>query len=113
LLFIKDETSVHIVKAVRERIIKNFLDIIILVELKTEPLSGYDIITLVNDKFHFLVSAGTVYTLLYSLERKGLVKGNTNRRKTVYTLTEKGVLMIETILNEPYIKEYIIAFLKY
>lgn len=97
----------------RERLIKNFLDVLILIELKNEPLSGYDIITHVNNKFHFLVSAGTVYTMLYSLERKGLVRGIANSRKTTYTLTKKGTLMIEVILNEPYIKECITSFLKY
>ena len=112
ILFIKDENSAHIIKAMNERVIKDFLDVIVMSEVKNEPLSGYDLITRVNNKFHFLVSAGTVYTLLYSLERKGLVKGNATSRKTTYTLTEKGAFIIEVILNEPYIKECMVSFLK-
>ena len=38
----KDEKSAHILKAIRERTIKNFLDIIIMVALKNDPLSGYE-----------------------------------------------------------------------
>lgn len=108
----KDENSAHIIKEMRERVIKNFLDVIVMTEMKNRSLSGYDIITRINNKFHFLVSAGTVYTLLYSLERKGLVKGNANRRKTTYTLTEKGTFVIDIILNEPFIKECMVSFLK-
>jgi DNA-binding PadR family transcriptional regulator len=93
-LFIKDENSAHIIKAIKERVIKDFLDVIVMSKVKNEPLSGYDIITHVNNKFHFLVSAGTVYTLLYSLERKGLVKGNATSRKTTYTLIKNKFFMI-------------------
>ena len=93
-LLIKDENSTHIIKAIKERVIKDFLDVIVMSEVKNEPLSGYDLITRVNNKFHFLVSAGTVYTLLYSLERKGLVKGNITSRKTTYTLIKNKFFMI-------------------
>ena len=51
ILFIKDENSTHIKKAMKERVIKNFLDVIVMSEVKNEPLSGYDLITRVNNKF--------------------------------------------------------------
>ena len=82
-----------------ERIIKNFMDIVILAELKNGPLSGYDVISLIHTRFHLLVSSGTVYSLLYSLERNDLVEGTWNERKRVYKLTEKGVKTIETIMG--------------
>jgi len=53
-------------------------------------MSGYDIIGLIHKRFGILVSTGTVCSLLYSLERNSLIKGVQNRRKRVYTLTEKG-----------------------
>jgi len=74
----------------RKRAIKSFMDILILAELKKSSLSGYDIINFVHKKFGILVSSGTVYSLLYSMERNGLIKGVWNQRKRVYTLTEKG-----------------------
>jgi DNA-binding PadR family transcriptional regulator len=88
-----------ILKKMHERIIKNFMDIIILAELRIGPLSGYDVISFIHNKFHLLVSSGTVYSLLYSLERNGLIEGTWNERKRVYKLTDKGKKTIETVLN--------------
>jgi DNA-binding PadR family transcriptional regulator len=102
-----------ILKKMHERIIKNFMDIIILAELRDGPMSGYDVISFIHNKFHLLVSSGTVYSLLYSLERNGLIEGTWNERKRVYKLTEKGVKTIETILNaNDKIKNFITGLLK-
>jgi DNA-binding PadR family transcriptional regulator len=68
-------------------------------ELQNEPISGYDVISFIHNKFGFLASSGTVYSLLYSLERNGLVEGIWIERKRVYKLTEKGAKTIQTILN--------------
>jgi DNA-binding PadR family transcriptional regulator len=88
-----------ILKKMHERIIKNFMDIIILAELRSGPFSGYDVISFIHNKFHLLVSSGTVYSLLYSLERNGLIEGTWNERKRVYKLTDKGKKTIETVLS--------------
>ena len=86
-----------IVENLRRRTIKTFMDILILAELQDKPLSGYDIISLIHRKFNVLVSSGTVYSLLYSLERKGLVTADMDQRKRVYTLTEKGEQTLEIV----------------
>ena len=100
-------------KKMHERIIKNFMDIIILAELRIGPMSGYDVISFIHNKFHLLVSSGTVYSLLYSLERNGLIEGTWNERKRVYKLTEKGKKTIETILSaNDKIKNFITNLLK-
>ena len=102
-----------ILKRMHERIIKNFMDVIIMAELKSGPLSGYDVISFVPNKLHLLVSSGTVYSLLYSLERNGLIEGAWNERKRVYKLTEKGRKTIETILNaNDKIQNFVTALLK-
>ena len=88
-----------ILKKMHERIIKNFMDIIIMTELRNGSLSGYDVISYIHNKFNLLVSSGTVYSLLYSLERSGLVEGTWDERKRVYKLTEKGEKTIDTLLN--------------
>ena len=80
----------QILRKMYERIIKNFMDIIIMAELRNGPLSGYDVISYIHNRFNLLVSSGTVYSLLYSLERNGLVEGVWDERKRVYKLTEKG-----------------------
>ena len=92
------ETSV-VIKKMHRRIIKNFLDVLVLAELRNGPLSGYDVIAFIHNKFRLLVSSGTVYSLLYSLERDGLIAGSWSQRKRVYKLTDKGEEMIKAIMN--------------
>ena len=87
----------RIVANLRRRTIKTFMDMLILAELQEKPLSGYDIINIIHKRFDVLVSSGTVYSLLYSLERKGLVNADPDNRKRVYTLTEKGEQLLETV----------------
>ena len=86
-------------KKIHERIIKNFMDVIIMTELRNGSLSGYDFISYIHNKFNLLVSSGTVYSLLYSLERNGLIEGVWEERKRVYKLTEKGEKTINTMLG--------------
>ena len=92
------ETSV-VLKRMHRRIIKNFLDVLVLAELRNGPMSGYDVIAFIHNKFRLLVSSGTVYSLLYSLERDGLIVGSWNQRKRVYKLTDKGEETIKAIMN--------------
>jgi DNA-binding PadR family transcriptional regulator len=73
------------------------MDILILAEIEKGALSGYDVISLVHKKFGILVSSGTVYSLLYSMERDGLIKGAWNDRKRVYELSERGEQNIKVI----------------
>ena len=90
----------EILKEFHERIVRSFIDIIILAELKKgRPMSGYDVILFINKKFHLLISSGTVYNILYGLERKGLIKSMLSRRKRVYKLTDKGEKTIYIILK--------------
>ena len=97
----------------RERVIKSFMDTIIMGELQNGPISGYDVISYIRSKFGFLASSGTVYSLLYSLERNGLVEGIWIERKRIYRLTEKGAQTIQTILNsQDKIKGFMTTVLK-
>ena len=85
-------------KEVRERAVKSFMDILILNELeKNTGISCYDLIISIHKKFAVLVSPGTVYATVYSLERKGLVGGTQTYRKTVYMLTDKGKEALEDV----------------
>jgi len=90
-------TSSKLVEKLRKRVIQNFMDILVLTEMKKGSLSGYDVIGLIHQKFGILLSSGTIYSLLYSLERDGLIKGVWNQRKRVYELTEKGEQNIKVI----------------
>jgi DNA-binding PadR family transcriptional regulator len=81
----------EVVEETEKGMIKDFLDIIILAELrKSSSLSGYDVLDLIHKKFGVLISSGTVYSALYSMERRGLIEGELTEGKRVYKLTEKG-----------------------
>jgi len=89
----------EVLKKMHRRMVKSFMDILILAELRNSPMSGYDVIAYIHNKFGILVSSGTVYSLLYSMERDNLIRGIWAKRKRVYELTEKGERNIEAILN--------------
>jgi DNA-binding PadR family transcriptional regulator len=76
------------------------MDLIILKELKSNAkISGYDIIVLIHRKFHLLLSPGSVYSVLYAMERKGLVEGTITSQKRVYNVSKKGEEEIQNILH--------------
>jgi DNA-binding PadR family transcriptional regulator len=103
----------RILREMHERVIKTFMDVIIMTELRHGPLSGYDVISHINAKFNLLVSSGTVYSLLYSLERNGQVEGVWKERKRTYKLTDKGEETISTILNaQEKIKTFLAEIIK-
>ena len=52
----------------------------------------------IHNKYDYLVSSGTVYSLLYSLEREELIQGSVNGQKRVFELTTKGGKMINAVL---------------
>ena len=108
-----EKSQARIIKKMHERVIKSFMDTIIMAELQNGPISGYDAISYIHNKFGFLVSSGTIYSLLYSLERNDLVEGVWIERKRVYKLTEKGAGTIETILHsQDIIKGFMSTVLK-
>jgi len=66
---------------------------------KKRTQSGYDVIAFIHNKFHLLMSSGSIYSTLYSLEWDGLIQGNWAKRKRVYALSDKGEKTIQAIMN--------------
>jgi DNA-binding PadR family transcriptional regulator len=88
----------EIVTNLDARLIQNFMDIIILKLLRNNHLtSGYDLIRHFHQRFHMLVSSGTVYSILYSLERQGFLEGNFDGRRRVYKLTGQGEELLKDV----------------
>jgi DNA-binding PadR family transcriptional regulator len=74
------------------------MDIIVLKLLRNNHLtSGYDLIRHFHQRFHMLVSSGTIYSILYSLERQGFLQGNFDGRRRVYRLTGQGEELLEKV----------------
>jgi len=89
----------EILRKMNIRIIKSFMNIVILGQLRNKPMSGYDVIEFIHRKFHVLVSSGTIYSTLYSMKRDGLIECMWGQSKRVYILTDKGEETIKAILN--------------
>lgn len=88
-------------KDIEKRVVKSFLDVLILIEMKKQNnLSGYDVTSFVNNKFGAILSPGTVYATLYAIERKGLIKGEYDGRKTTYKLTDLGDVVISSMMTD-------------
>ena len=51
-------------------------------------MSGYDVMAYLQKKFGVSLSSGTVYGILYSMERHNLIEGFLIGNKRVYRITE-------------------------
>ena len=104
----------EVLKKMHRRIVKSFMDILILAELRNGPMSGYDVIAFVHNKFGILVSSGTIYSLLYSLEREDMIKSRVKGTRRHYypssmplpfedggELHEIERLLIDTVRSDP------------
>jgi DNA-binding PadR family transcriptional regulator len=98
---VNDSLISGVVREVEGRILNNFMDLLILVSLNGHggQISGYDVIKYLQLKYHFLPSPGTVYSCLYDMERKGLLRGKQNGRKRIYALTQHGAETAKAIIN--------------
>ncbi|MEM2338234.1 MAG: helix-turn-helix transcriptional regulator [Candidatus Bathyarchaeia archaeon] len=91
-----------------ERIIISFLDIVIMAHFKDRAFSGYDVLVFVQKQFGLLLSPGTVYSRLYSMEREGLIKLVVKKgRKRVYRVTELGKMMVDVTTSMDEMKFFI------
>jgi len=79
---------------IQNKIIKGLLDMIVLELLNKQPMHGYQIIIEIRKGFGIYYGPSTVYPLLDTLEKKGVVKSSWNtdleRPRKVYRLTNYG-----------------------
>jgi len=97
-------------------IVKGNLEVIVLSLLSEKSMCGYDVIKEISNKYRVLVSQGTIYPLLYSLTKDGVLRAEFekgNMRSKIYSPTEKGIKIIENKFNEAISSaEYLIHTLK-
>ncbi len=98
---------IHVVSAESmEQCVKKSLDYIVLSLLQQKPMCGFDVIKTIVQRFNVLLSQGTVYPILYSLQARGylITELAPDNKTRVYASTEAGR---EYMKNK--IREYIIA----
>ncbi|PVX24899.1 MAG: PadR family transcriptional regulator [Candidatus Bathyarchaeum sp.] len=86
-------------KQIVQRITRNFLDILVLRLIQTEPMWGYKIIKKTQRLFGIKLRHGALYPLLNTLEKKGYAKSEKTtkggRVRKNYRITPKGVQLVE------------------
>ena len=80
-----------------KRLIRKSLNVILLAQIRNRLMSGFDAIKSINKKFGVLVSAGTVYPILHSLKKNGILKSKKRGKSIVYEVKNKE--NIDRLLN--------------
>ncbi len=81
----------------KEKLLKACSEVVILTEIsKRGRLSAPDIIALFREKYDTQISPGTVYPILYRMERRRYIRLLSRRRKNLYILSNSG----QKVLNE-------------
>lgn len=88
------------VRRARSRYVRGMIDPIIMAALEGEEMTGYGIMGFVHENFGVLLSPGTVYPKLKSLEQSGLIEQKTHGRCKIYRLTERGRTLLVHLLSE-------------
>ena len=86
-------------KQIVQRITRNFLDILVLRLIHTEPMWGYSIIKKTERLFGIKLRHGALYPLLNQLEANGYVRSKKTtkggRVRKVYEITSKGIQLVD------------------
>jgi len=80
-------------------LVRSFLDVLVLSILSRGPLHGYGIIADIHRNFGVLLSPGTLYPLLYSLEKELLIDVEKVERRKVYHLTGVGRRRLSQVIK--------------
>ncbi len=74
----------------RKKLVNGLLELLILTTLRQKETSGYGLISQIHRTFEVLLSPGSLYPMLISLEKMGLIEGKKSDGKKLYKLTSEG-----------------------
>lgn len=83
-----------------EKFVKDNLEMIVLSLLFKDSMCGMDIMKTIHKNFNVLISPGTLYPLLHSLMKRGLLKCESGIKKKVYEVPEGVKPKINSLLSE-------------
>ncbi len=83
------------VERLRNKVQKENLWFFILLLLSEKSRYGYELRSLINDKFGFWSGNVTAYRVLYDLEKAKLVKAELQDRRRYYKITDSGRKEVE------------------
>jgi DNA-binding PadR family transcriptional regulator len=91
--FLKSEIEPNM----QERVLRAFLDLIILRALAEQPMTGYKISRLFHKKFGILTNPSLIYPYLEAMEKKKWIKRVPTEDGKTYCLTERGKRITDNI----------------
>ncbi len=71
-------------QSIVERFVRSYLDMVVLGLIMDTPMCGIDIMKTIHKNFNVLISPGTMYPMLHSLQSKGLLECEYGIKKKVY-----------------------------
>ncbi len=96
-----------------ERLLKEYLDIVVLALINSKPMCGTDILDIIHRNFNVLLSPGTIYPLLHKLKEDGLLECECVIKKKVYKPARGREVHIRNILDGHFLaNEFLSSFLK-
>ena len=93
------ESLTVVPQATVEDVVKKLLEPVILSMLE-KPISGYDIVHEIHNRYKVLIPQARIYTYLYELEKKGYLEMKVSGKSKLYSPTEPGRKYIRQRLNE-------------
>ena len=86
-------------QATVDDVVKKSLEPVIL-SLLEKPISGFDIVHEIHNRYKVLIPQARVYALLYDLQQDGYLEMKVSGKSKLYFPTEKGKIHIRQKLNE-------------
>ncbi len=89
-----------------KKLVASFLDLMVIAHFKQEEFSGYDVIEFTHKRLGVLLSPGTVYYTLYSMEREKLLVSSEVGKKRVFKATEEGLHRTKLLMDPSAVGAY-------
>ena len=86
-------------QAIIDEVVKKSLEPVVL-SMLNKPISGYDIVHEIHNRYNVLIPQARVYTLLYDLENNGFLEIRISGKSKLYCPTDKGRVFVTQKLNE-------------
>lgn len=93
------ESITIVPQATLDDVVKKMLEPVILSILE-KPISGYDIVHEIHNRYKVLIPQARIYTYLYELQDKGYLEMKVSGKSKLYSPTETGKKYIRQRLNE-------------
>jgi len=88
------------VRSYRRGMVNSLLEYLILNYVEKGKLCGYDIITLLHERFHTLLSPGQVYPVIDRMASQGLVRKERKGRAVLLEATSLGESLLKAWREE-------------